>query len=134
MARSTVAVGRLSAASRRSGGRRVRVVISETIADSPFVRERLEGVLGTSLRPEDSLIYSSGGGPHADLVVSFAERHGLMADDASVANRPGDVDLVVIVVDPLGENVLPENARRNSLSRRVPDASSTLDTLVIELR
>lgn len=106
MTSRTVMAARVGPASLRSGPRSVYVCVSEKT--SPNNEELIDVMLKKTIRAGDRLFYpeTSAG---ADPVIAFAEQHGLMADPMAGDDTPPD--LVIVIIDPLGDDAFPSLAR-----------------------
>lgn len=98
--------GQLGTASHRVGPRSVYVCLPDTTTADQH--DRIHAVLEGTIRPSDRLLYPPAPNT-ADPVVNFATQHGNHADP--IANEPLAPDLIVIVIDPLGDNESALQAR-----------------------
>lgn len=106
MTSRTVMAARVGPASMRSGPRSVYVCVSEKT--SPDNEGLIDAMLKKHVRPGDRLFYpeTSAG---ADPVIAFAGEHGLLADPMADDDTPPD--LVIVIIDPLGDDAFPTLAR-----------------------
>lgn len=113
MSNRTVMAGRIGPASLREGSR--SVYICAPGKNGPDHQELINAVLEKVIRHSDRLLYINGNAS-ADPVIAFAERYGLFTDQLMTnSSRP---DLIVAIVDPLGDNAHATRARTLAKQKR----------------
>ena len=113
--------GQIRPATRPVHGRTVYVCLpaSTEPAQHPRILAALEGVV----RPSDRLLHH----PHSNVagpVIAYAHRHGHTA--STIADTAEAPDLIVIIVDPLGDN-------SSALEARLLAARGASDIFITEM-
>lgn len=106
MTRRTVMAGQFGPASLRNGARSVYVCLPDTT--SVHQHERISVVLAGLVRASDRLLYAPAANTAAP-VIAFAEKYGNPA--SSIVDERPPPDLILIVIDPLGDNASALEAR-----------------------
>jgi hypothetical protein len=102
---------RIGPASLRRGPRSVYICAPSPQTPDANHHDLIDAALKSIVRADDRLLYPSypGAEDSADSVISFALNHNLFADPMAGEDTPPD--LVIVIVDPLGDNELLSPAR-----------------------